>query len=53
MNYLLDKAGLQQVVAGLKAYVDDRGGEAASIDIADITSRARLLPSWKAPCRHE
>ena len=42
MNYLLDKAGLQQVVAGLKAYVDDRGGEAASIDIADIDFKGKI-----------
>lgn len=42
MNYLLDKEGLQQVVAGLKAYVDDRGGEAASIDIADIDFKGKI-----------
>lgn len=42
MNYLLDKEGLQQVVAGLKAYVDDRGGEAASIDIADIDFKDKI-----------
>ena len=42
MNYLLDKEGLQQVVAGLKAYVDERGGEAASIDIADIDFKDKI-----------
>lgn len=42
MNYLLDKEGLQQVVAGLKAYVDERGGEAASIDIADIDFKGKI-----------
>lgn len=42
MNYLLDKEGLQQVVAGLKAYVDERGGEAASIDIADIDFSGKI-----------
>lgn len=33
---------MQQVVAGLKAYVDDRGGEAASIDIADIDFKGKV-----------
>lgn len=42
MNYLLDKEGLQQVVAGLKAYVDERGGEAASIDIANIDFKDKI-----------
>ena len=42
MNYLLNKEGLQQVIAGLKAYVDDRGGEAASIDIADIDFKGKI-----------
>lgn len=42
MNYLLDKEGLQQVVAGLKAYVDERGGEAASINIADIDFKGKI-----------
>ncbi len=47
MNYLLDKEGLQQVVAGLKAYVDDRGGEAASIDIADIDFKDKIAAFLK------
>ena len=55
MNYLLDKEGLQQVVAGLKAYVDERGGEAASIDIADIDFSGKIADFIKGslPTRYK
>ena len=36
MTKFLDKQGLARFAAGIKAYIDERGGEAASIDFGSI-----------------